>query len=395
MADYHNHFTSQADGALLTTLRRMALDSRITPLERNAWQVLLVLRTPDGLSTLANLTQLRRYLTGTPLGQRAGYETAWRALAVLRLTGWISLVGKNRDPLSGRVLSELYQTHDRSLTFEQACALDPSLPQLLQDCIGHENNQVDRIAIHIRDGHEFTAAEPASDALKDDDDEDPPSSSSQSKESSMAQETPPSANPATEPRVLQQNARACQTMQCHSPTYKELKYKKSTYVPRAQTREATPTRAHESDASLQLPPCLERAAEDQRRDMQTALRRLPRQVGQEVLQELEARHRDGGVRNVVAYLFALIRRVGQGEFRLWAGKRLANQTPQAAQRVSSGEAQASPTAPDHVVPAFKPASPEVVRSSLDKIRSMLHMPVRVGDLAAELMQSDHWKPGTA
>lgn len=33
----------------------------------------------------------------TPLGQRAGYETAWRVLVVLRLTGWTSLVGQRLE----------------------------------------------------------------------------------------------------------------------------------------------------------------------------------------------------------------------------------------------------------------------------------------------------------
>ncbi len=70
------------------------------------------LRTAEGISPLAkNLGQLRRYLTSTPVGQRAGYKTAWRVIIVLRLTGWISLVGQHRDPLTGHVLSELYQVH--------------------------------------------------------------------------------------------------------------------------------------------------------------------------------------------------------------------------------------------------------------------------------------------
>ncbi|MFR4553477.1 MAG: hypothetical protein ACLT49_09710 [Sutterella wadsworthensis] len=37
---------------------------------------------------MANLGKLRRYLTSTPLGQSAGYETIWRVLGVLRLTVW-------------------------------------------------------------------------------------------------------------------------------------------------------------------------------------------------------------------------------------------------------------------------------------------------------------------
>lgn len=91
------------------------LAHRLTPLERNGWQVL---RSSEGISPLANLGQLRRYLTSTPLGQRAGYETARRVLVVLRLTGWISLVGQQRDPLTGHVLSELYQVHESALDFQ-------------------------------------------------------------------------------------------------------------------------------------------------------------------------------------------------------------------------------------------------------------------------------------
>jgi len=80
----------------------------------------------------------------------SGYETARRVLLVLRLTGWISLVGQHRDPLTGHVLSELYQVHESALDFLQACALDASLSALLQTSIGHENNQVDRVAVHIQ-----------------------------------------------------------------------------------------------------------------------------------------------------------------------------------------------------------------------------------------------------
>lgn len=398
MADYRSDFTPQVPEALFTTPTALMLDIRLTPLERNGWQVLRMLRTTDGRSSLANLAQLRRYLTSTPLGQRAGYETAWRVLIVLRLTGWISLVGQHRDPLSGHVLSELYLVHESPLTFQQACGLDASLPQLLQASIGHENNQVDRVAMHIRDGLEHIVAAPSDDAqARRHDDEDPPSSAPPSQGRPMTSQALPSVESAGESSVPQQNERDRQTQQCHSPTFKEDKYKKYVRTARTHAREPAPTRERKPGAPflLPLPPCLERAAEDQRRDMQTALRRLPRQVCQEILQELEARHRDGGVRNVVAYLFALIRRVGQGEFRLWAGKRLASQTRQAAQHASSEVAQGSPSALGSVMPVFKPASPEVVRRHMDSIRSMLNMPVKVSNLAAELMQSGHWKPSSA
>ncbi|WP_232105948.1 STY4528 family pathogenicity island replication protein, partial [Pseudomonas parafulva] len=122
----HTHNTKFA------TPTALMLDARLTPLERNGWQMLRMLRAPDGISSLASLGQLRRYLTSIPLGQKAGHETTWRVLVVLRLTGWISLAGQQRDPLTGHVLSEQYQVHDHSHHFAQACALAPTLPQLLR-----------------------------------------------------------------------------------------------------------------------------------------------------------------------------------------------------------------------------------------------------------------------
>mgnify|MGYP000848825559 CR=1 FL=1 len=119
MADHHTRHNPLGQDALFTTPASLMLDARLTPLERNGWQVLRMLRSAEGISPLANLGQLRRYLTSTPLGQRAGYETAWRVLVVLRLTGWISLVGQQRDPLTGHVLSELYQVHESALHFRQ------------------------------------------------------------------------------------------------------------------------------------------------------------------------------------------------------------------------------------------------------------------------------------
>ncbi|HEL3170747.1 TPA: hypothetical protein UMF63_001876 [Stenotrophomonas maltophilia] len=237
MADNQSNSFPQAHAALFTVPTALMLDIRLTPLERNAWQVLRMLHAADGRSALANLAQLRRYLTATPLGQRAGYETAWRALIVLRLTGWISLVGQHRDPLSGHVLSELYHAHETALTFQQACDLDASLPQLLQDSIGHENNQVDRVAVHIRDGLKATAVATTSAAQEYDDDEDPPSSPPSMQAQSTLPDGSPSTDSASEPSVPQQNDQTRQTMQRHSSTYtyKETKYKKiCTYRVRAR-----------------------------------------------------------------------------------------------------------------------------------------------------------------
>ena len=97
-------------------------------------------------------------------------------------------------------------------------------------------------------------------------------------------------------------------------TYKTYMYKKRTY----RAREGD---GHSASPSVSLPPCLSNAQADQQKDVQAALRRLPPQHRQEVLDELQARSQSGTVRNVVAYFFALVKRVFAGEFRLWAGRR--------------------------------------------------------------------------
>ena len=291
MADHHTRHNSLGQDALFTTPASLMLDARLTPLERNGWQVLRMLRSAEGISPLANLGQLRRYLTSTPLGQRAGYETARRVLVVLRLTGWISLVGQHRDPLTGHVLSELYQVHESALGFQHACALDASLPALLQSSIGHENNQVDRVAIHIQ-ATLAQAPEAASITAYDqpgDDDDLPPTPPSQASEA--VDPLPLSGDSAGSALVPQQTEHARHMTAEQGGTYKRYMYKKErTY--RARKGDSDP-----ASQSVSLPPCLSNAQADQQKDVQAALRRLPPQHRQEVLDELQARSQSGTVRN--------------------------------------------------------------------------------------------------
>jgi len=233
MVDHHTRHNPLGQDALFATPASLMLDARLTPLERNGWQVL---RSAEGISPLANLGQLRRYLTSTPLGQRAGYETARRVLVVLRLTGWISQVGQQRDPLTGHVLSELYQVHESALSFQKACTLDASLPALLQSSIGHENNQVDRVAVHIQ-ATLVQAPEAASIATHEqrhDDDDFPPTPPSQASEA--AAPLPLSGDPAGSTLVPQQTGHARHMTVEQGSTYKTYMYKKRTYVPRARRR---------------------------------------------------------------------------------------------------------------------------------------------------------------
>ncbi|MFV0372075.1 MAG: STY4528 family pathogenicity island replication protein [Azonexus sp.] len=382
MADHHTRHNPLWQDALFATPASLMLDARLTPLERNGWQVL---RSAEGISPLANLGQLRRYLTSTPLGQRAGYETARRVLVVLRLTGWISLVGQQSDPLTGHVLSELYQVHESALHFQQACALDASLPALLQASIGHENNQVDRVAVHIQ-ATLAQAPEAASIATHDqrhDDDDLPPMPPSQASEA--ADPLPLSGDSTGSTFVPQQTGHARHMTAEQGSTYKTYMYKKErTY--RAREGDGDP-----ASQSVSLPPCLSNAQADQKKDVQAALRRLPPQHRQEVLDELQARSQSGTVRNIVAYFFALVKRVFAGEFRLWAGRKETSTAP----RPAENRPAVPPRTEDRPEPTAQPASRETALAHIANIRKIMNTSTNAGDIAAQAMQARGWQPHPA
>ncbi|WP_246129238.1 hypothetical protein [Verticiella sediminum] len=148
---------------------------------------------------------------------------------------------------------------------------------------------------------------------------------------------------------------------------------------------------HSASQSVSLPPCLSNAQADQQKDVQAALRRLPPQHRQEVLDELQARSQSGTVRNIVAYFFALVKCVLAGEFRLWAGRKETSAIPRTAENRPAApprtEARPEPNAP--------PASRETALAHIANIRKMLNAPTNAGDIAAQAMQARGWQPHPA
>ena len=158
-------------------------------------------------------------------------------------------------------------------------------------------------------------------------------------------------------------------------TYKTYMYKR-TYVPRARKRRRSGIAVGELAA---LPKqCPGRSA----KDVRAALRRPP-QHRQEVLDELQARSQSGTVRNVVAYFFALVKRVFAGEFRLWAGRKVMSATPRPAENRPTG----APRTEDRPKPTAQPASRETALAHIANIRKMLNASTNAGDLAAQAMQT--------
>ena len=170
-----------------------------------------------------------------------------------------------------------------------------------------------------------------------------------------------------------------------SSTYKTYMYKKErTY--RAREGDGDP-----ASQPVSLPPCLSTAQADQQKDVQAALRRLPPQHRQEVLDELQARSQSGTVRNVVAYFFALVKRVFAGEFRLWAGRKETSTTP----RPAENRPTAPPRIADRPEPTAQPASRETALAHIANIRKIMNTSTNAGDIAAQAMQAKGWQPHPA
>jgi hypothetical protein len=104
--------------------RALFLDRRLTPLERNAWQICRMRLNADGITAMPTYAQLRPLLASMLCGPLASHETVAHALIVPHLTRWPSLVRHRRDPKTGRIPGNLYVLHDELLTPYEAICLD-------------------------------------------------------------------------------------------------------------------------------------------------------------------------------------------------------------------------------------------------------------------------------
>ncbi len=128
-----------------TVPRRLLLDNRLTPLERNCWQVFRLLVNEDGITAFPTYDQLRPYLGMNP-GKHASRETVAKALTVLRLTRWLSLGRTVRNEISGQVRGNVYLLHDEPVTPAEALELDKDYMTLLMHSREHQNKAIKDIA---------------------------------------------------------------------------------------------------------------------------------------------------------------------------------------------------------------------------------------------------------
>lgn len=343
--------------------RALFLDRRLTPLERNAWQVFRLLLNDDGVTAFPTYDQLRPYLASMPCTSQASHETVARALTLLRLTRWLSLVRRRRDARTGRILGNLYVLHDEPLTPFEAMQVDPDYLGLVSHALTHAAKAVQLVGIH-------TLREVAEDPLLNGrtlptrlqvlaqrmarDGWDVPSypQDSDERESEEGQKAllRNGGHPSSESEAgLEPASDTFLRIPKEDRTVRKDRINEVRTVPRARGLE-----------TLRLPERFLRLKEEQQAGAMMALKQVEDVQRQAVLDEWAARCGRNTVRNPAGYLFGIVQKALRGEFKAWAGQSDASAGQPA-------EPAARPT-------ARKPASPEEVQAHLARLRAILHSP---------------------
>jgi len=296
--------------------RRLLLDSRLTPLERNAWQVFRLMLQGQGVVT-PRYEDLQPYLSSVPYGASASREAIARVLTMLRLTRWLSLVSRGRDQLSGRLQGSLYVLHDEPLTPAEAIELDQDYLELVGHALGHATKAVRIVAQHIVEevrqdinidqGRLPTRLDSWGERWAQQGLDQPPGDAFQDSERREDHRVRNRTGPRSDSESGL-NANVSSTVRNPNAACAVLKESIST-VPRA-----TP-----AVDNLHWPEPLH-LSPSERQAVTVALTKLKPSDRQAVLNEAGARCAAGGIRKPAAYLMGLIQRALNGDFRPWAGQ---------------------------------------------------------------------------
>ncbi len=351
-----------------TVPRRLFIDRRLTPLERNAWQVFRLMLNDDGVTAFPTYEQLRPWLASTPCAGQASHETVSRALTLLRLTRWLSLVRRRRDPKTGRILGNLYVLHDEPLTPFEAMQLDPDYLRLVSQALGHSAKAVQVVGLH-------TLKEISEDPL-------------------LSGRTLPSRLQVLAERLASQGVTATESYpqedatheseegvtsllrNPHDPTSESeagpkpapdaslRNPKQARTVRSSRINEVRTTAQARALGDLQWPKRFVELKAEQQTGARVALQQVDASLRQAVLDEWATRCSSHGVRNPAGYLFGIIQRAIHGEFNAWAKK----DAPSAP--VPPNE-RPPPPAPPPSQPQGKPVPPEVAKQHIERLRNLL------------------------
>lgn len=340
--------------------RSLLLDKRLTPLERNAWQVFRLMLDDDGITALPTYDQLAPWLASMPCTDRASHETVARALTQLRLTRWLSLVRRRRDPRTGRLQGNLYVLHDEPLTPYEAIQIDADYLALIGQSLNHASKSIRRVGMAVlqeltqdpllsglvlpdrldilsqrlaaqgwnrksgypQDIHKHDSEEGGEDRLRNCGD---------LTSGSEAGRKAPQNDLLRDPKPA-------------STVLKEKKIKEVRTVPREQD-------------TLRLPERFLRLGAEQQSAALTAIRSVDAGLHQALLDEWDARCHTSTIRNPAGYLFGIIQKAMRGEFRAWAG-----------QKTSAESVRNEPSpGPEPGVPV----DPDVAKAHIARLRALL------------------------
>ncbi|MDU8600556.1 STY4528 family pathogenicity island replication protein [Pseudomonas syringae] len=364
-----------------TVPRSLLLDDRLSPLERNAWQVFRLLINGDGITAFPTYEQLRPYLGSVP-GKFASRETVAKALTVLRLTRWLSLGRRVRDSMSGRVQGNVYILHDEPVGCVEAMELDRDYLLLVGHSLEHANKAVRTVADlafkeFAADPNQSTNLLPTrldviegrwrSQGWHDapnavDREENQPEFGIRTQQESES----PALSSESELSEISVKANL------HTPSSdSELSLKSASYgTVRIPNSYSTYTNTNTSvckssvpreavSASVDLPPGFERFTEDQRFRAMTALQSVEPSLREPLLDQWRHRCNSGSVKNPFGYLLSCMQKALSGEFNAqWQAPRASAQNPQAhspqPKHLSNAPDQPKPTPP----PPVKKVSPQ-------------------------------------
>jgi hypothetical protein len=345
----------------------LLLDRRLTPLERNAWQVFRLLMSDGGLTAFPTYEELRRYLATSP-GALASPETVARVLTVLRLTRWLSLVRRRRDPKTGRPMGNVYVLHDSPLTPYEAMALDPNYLELLGEASTRNSKSLATV-VHIV--MEEIANDPALQARgvptrlevlqQQIAERDAEPSYPQAEQTVDARESLRflSTDSVVVPKLAPDKGLRFEEDDSTVRSIRNIKIRTTVKPPESvEASKTEPSSASDSFMSvpLHIPEAFRRLREEQRQAAHAAMAHLTHERQQAVLDEWAARCRTDAIRKPVGYLFGIIQKAIRGEFNP------TRTHSTAAVPVSK------PSSPPPVIPV---ATPERARFHLEQINKLI------------------------
>jgi hypothetical protein len=340
---------------------KLYLDSRLTPLERNAWVAYRVLMNKGGTG-MPSYEKLRQYLSMETMGHQAGKSVVSKALFTLRLTGWMALLRKKRDSSTGQFKGNDYILNETPMSVAEILTLDPNFPEFVSKCLQSKNKSLSRVAkltqkqiikehnhpsplptradIYMKQALEASRQQSFEMEFFDEDESEelaPTAFESLGPESGLGEKSGKAPSPESglggKYQVLNQDSvgKEEKTPSPESGLGEKTPGLKSglgekphktviSEIPRSTTVQYSTsiyknTSTSTFDSALRFPSCIQFKDAFERQSTERQLRELPLETAKNILEQTATRIQGkGGIKSHAAYIKGLIKRAKRGEF---------------------------------------------------------------------------------